>query len=61
MLHLFAWGFRVSSMKIRQFQAGREWGEQIEKKKKPEKLCEGWRERAYLHRPRAWHRLNKKA
>ena len=49
MLHLFAWGFRVSSMKIRQFQAPREWGEQIEKKKKPEKLCEGWRERAYLH------------
>lgn len=49
MLHLFAWGFRVSSMKIRQFQAGREWGEQIEKKKNCEKPCEGWRERGLIY------------
>ena len=41
MLHLFAWGFRVSSMKIRQFQAGREWGEQIEKKKNCENHVRG--------------------
>ena len=41
MLHLFAWGFRVSSMKIRQFQAPREWGEQIEKKEKAWKIVWG--------------------
>lgn len=41
MLHLYAWGFRVSSMKIRQFQAPREWGEQIEKKKNRENCVRG--------------------